>query len=158
MNVVTTSGCPLPETVVQVHGRMRSIHLLCFLAVLLYAATAPAGHAQTFYQCLNAQGLAEFSDAPCAPRMRQELDKALSSQTGKPSTGRPPTGLQTGRIDFLACQRARRNFEIAANATRPSMAAVGVRGSAMYGACGMKAPPQVTIIHHPLATHVFRRP
>ena len=165
---------------------MQSISSRAVLAAVLYAAMAHAGHAQTFYKCINPQGKPEFSDQPCAastrqerlqPRdntlntsglreqhliqqnqqLRQELDNERANRRQMPQEGRTPSDLQAERIDSMACQRARRDHEIAANSISPNRNTVQARRSAMYGACGMKEPPQVTIINN-LAPYSHRRP
>jgi len=148
---------------------------------------ASPGAAQTFYKCLGPQGRPEFSDKPCAAgstrqekqqprdntldasglreqhliqenqRLRQELDSQRASGPPAMPPGRTPSDLQAERIDGIACQRARRDLEIASNSISPNHAAIQARRSAMYGACGMREPPQVTIINTP-APSGYRRP
>jgi hypothetical protein len=117
---------------------MRSISSRAVLAAVLYAAMAHAGHAQTFYKCLSPQGKPEFLDKPCAAGTRQENRQ------------------QAGRTDSAACQQARRQLESAAHAAAPNRPTVEARRSAMEGACGMKAPSQVTIVNP--APYAPRRP
>lgn len=164
--------------------RSMSLRLLGMaLGTLMMAPSVPA---QTFYKCLNSQGRPEFSDKPCEASARQErlqprdntlnasglreqhliqenqrLQQELGSQraSGQPglSQGRTPSDLQAERIDSMACQRARRDLEIASNSISSNPAAIQARRSAMYGACGMKEPPQVIIINRP-APYGDRRP
>ncbi len=159
----------------------------CLLWVALGAVTmAHPACAQTFYKCISPQGKPEFSDQPCAastrqeklqPRdntldtsglreqhliqenqqLRQELDNERSSRRQMPSEGRTPSDLQAERADSIACQRARRDLEIAANSISPNRNTIQARRSAMYGTCGMKELPQVTIINNP-TPYSYRRP
>ena len=90
------------------------------LAALFCWVMVPASQAQTYYQCLGAQGKPVFSEQPCP-------------------------GFSGERVESLNCQKARRDFDIAANSGGTNSNDLRVRRSAMYGACGMKAP-EVTII------------
>jgi hypothetical protein len=102
---------------------MRSV-----LPAVFFLMMAHSSHAQTFYRCMSAQGEPVFSEQPCS-------------------------GLQAERVESLNCRKARRDFDIAANAGSAHRNDLRARRSAMYSACGMKAP-QVTIINPTPATSV----
>jgi hypothetical protein len=102
---------------------MRSVLLAVF-----YLMMAHSSHAQTFYRCMSAQGQPVFSEQPCS-------------------------GLQAERVESLNCRKARKDLDAAANFGDFRRNDLPARRSAMYSACGMKAP-QVTIINPTPATSV----
>ena len=130
---------------------------------------------------MDPQGRPGFSDQPCAAGTRQEMLQPRSNTLDIPglrgqhllhenqrmrqepdndhiSRRQMPPDLQARRIDSMACQRAQKEMEIAADAIGANRHTVQAsRRSAMHGACGLKAPPQVTIINNP-ASYPYRRP
>jgi hypothetical protein len=53
--------------------------------------------------------------------------------------------LQAERIDALACEKAKRDYEVTASSSANSRAIVEAKRSMMYGACGMREPDRSTI-------------
>ncbi|WP_143093265.1 hypothetical protein [Polaromonas sp. OV174] len=118
-----------------------------------YAATAQVGSAQTFYQCLDAQGRPGFSAQACErgqapqqdqPSLTEQLDRHIAQRQPQAS-GRPQVDLRTERMNSPSCQRARRAHDAAASATSPHHQELQARRSAMQGACGI-TPPELTIV------------
>jgi len=83
-------------------------------------------------------------------RENEQLKEQLrDQQRSAPSNGIAPQrtqpDLQTQRIDSIACERAKRDYEVTASSTANSRAIVQSKRSMMYGTCGMKEPDQNTI-------------
>ncbi len=53
--------------------------------------------------------------------------------------------LQSQRIDGIACEKAKRDYEVTASSTANSRAIVRSKRSMMYGTCGMKEPDENTV-------------
>ena len=107
---------------------MRGIALRSVVAVIVFWTMADAGHAQTFYTCMSAQGRPEFSEQPCS--------------------GRPAE-----KVESLNCRKARQDLE-AVRSAGPRLAGLPARGAAMNSACGLK-PPHVTIISKPTSPQPY---
>lgn len=101
---------------------MRCIALRSVLALLVFWTMAQAGHAQTFYTCMSAQGRTEFSEQPCS--------------------GRPAE-----KVESLNCREARQDLDAVRRAD-PGRTDLQARRAAMDSACGLK-PSHVTIIRKP---------
>lgn len=104
--------------------RMRSLSLPAVVLIIFYALMAPSSQAQTFYRCISAQGQPVFSEQPCS-------------------------GVPAERVESLNCQKARKDFEVAASANSSKRHALQARRAAMHSACGVTAP-HVTIINKAL--------
>lgn len=118
-----------------------------------YAATAQTGSAQTYYQCLDAQGRPGFSAQACErgqapqqgqPSLSEQLDRHIARRQ-PPASGRPQVDLRAERMNSPHCQQARRALDAAARATSPHHHELQARRSAMQGACGI-SPPELTIV------------
>lgn len=58
------------------------------------------------------------------------------------------------RIDSVACQRARRDYEVTASSSANTRAIIDAKRSMMYGACGQREPDvkqTIVIGHRPIA-------
>ena len=144
-------------------------------AFLLLGISYSNGADAQIFKCQNAMGKIEFSDAPCnsahttskiraqpnsldssgsrelSLRLENEkLREQLSQQPNKLANGVAPQrtqpDLQSERIDTIACERAKRDYEITASASSYSdkPAIVEAKRSMMYGACGMREPNKDT--------------
>jgi hypothetical protein len=123
---------------------MRSLSLRTVWVLILYLMLAHSSSAQTFYQCLNAQGRPEFSETACRPGSSQnDVQSSTSAQ------GRTESELQTEKMDSIRCRRARKDLDAAVSAISSKRRDMQTRRAAMYAACGMKYPPEVTIINNP---------
>jgi len=130
---------------------------------------------QQVFKCKNAAGTIEFSDYPCGggrtggkisvqensldfsagrdSQLRMEnkqLKKQLRDQQRNATSNgiapqRTESDLQAQRIDSIACERAKRDYEVTASSKANSHAIVQSKKSMMYGTCGMKEPDQNTI-------------
>ncbi|HEY5582245.1 MAG TPA: DUF4124 domain-containing protein [Rhodoferax sp.] len=140
------------------------------LLVLAFANSDVAAQQQVF-KCKDAAGKIEFTDYPCGgsrtggripvevnsldfsagreSQLRKENEQLRDQQRSAPSNGiasqRTQPDLQTQRIDSIACERAKRDYEVTASSTANSRAIVQSKRSMMYGTCGMKEPDQNTI-------------
>ena len=106
----------------------RGIALRSVVAVVVLWTMAQAGHAQTFYTCMSAQGRSEFSEQPCS--------------------GRPAE-----KVESLNCRKARQDLD-AARFADPRRTDLQARGAAMNSACGL-TPPHVTIISKPASPQPY---
>ncbi|WP_029524943.1 DUF4124 domain-containing protein [Polaromonas glacialis] len=107
---------------------MRGIALRSVVAVIVFWTMTHAGHAQTYYTCMSAQGRPEFSEQPCS--------------------GRPAE-----KVESLNCRKARQELE-AARFADPRRTDLQARRAAMNSACGLK-PPHVTIISKPASLQPY---
>lgn len=131
-------------------------------------------NAQQLYKCQSANGKIEFTDAPCSgsrtsekfnardnsidtsgsrelslrlenEQLRQQLREQQKSNTTAPSAPqRTQADLQAERIDVLACERAKRDYEVTANSRSSGEAIIEAKRSMMYGTCGMREPDKNT--------------
>ena len=153
---------------------MNSIFAFRVASLLLGISFSNGAGAQIF-RCQNAMGKIEFSDAPCSSAhtkseirarpntldssgsrellLRQENEKLREQLTQQQNTisrstapQRTQPDLQSERIDTIACERAKRDYEITANASSNSdkPAIVEAKRSMMYGTCGMREPNKNT--------------
>lgn len=86
--------------------------------------------------------------------LRKENEQ-LKEQLKNQQQAAPPYGgmapqrtqpdLQAERIDAIACERAKRDYEVTASSSVNSRAIVEAKRSMMYGACGMREPDRNTI-------------
>ncbi len=109
-------------------GLMRCIRLRSVLAIIVFWTMAHAGHAQTFYTCMSAQGQSEFSEQPCS--------------------GRPAE-----KVESLNCRKARQDLD-AVRFADPRRTDLPARRAATDSACGLK-PPHVTIISKPASSRPY---
>lgn len=130
---------------------------------------------QQVFKCKDAKGKVEFTDYPCGAsrtggripvevnsidfsagrefqlrRENEQLKEQLrDQQRNTTSNGTAPQrtqpDLQAQRIDSLACERAKRDYEVTASSTANSRGIVQSKRSMMYGACGMQEPDQNAI-------------
>ena len=131
--------------------------------------------AQQIFKCKNAAGNFEFTDAPCSgtgaqirartnsidssgsrelllrqenERLKEQLQqqKIMSPSNTNTAPQRTQPDLQSERIDAIACERAKRDYEVTANASSNSdkPAIVEAKRSMMYGTCGMREPNKNT--------------
>ena len=145
------------------------------VTTLLLGISLSGGAVAQIFRCQNAMGKIEFSDAPCNSAhtkseikarsntldlsgnrellLRQENEKLrqqLTQQQNTISIGSAPQrtqpDLQSERIDTIACERAKRDYEVTANAGSNSdkPAIVEAKRSMMYGTCGMREPNKNT--------------
>jgi len=80
----------------------------------------------------------------------EQLRGQLVEQQRKPaSDGRAPQrtepDLQAERIDSVACERAKRDYEVTASSKFNSNTVVESKRSIMYGTCGMREPDKTTV-------------
>ena len=153
----------------------KTITMFIFLGVLLMAFSGSASAQQFVYKCQNDAGKLEFSDAPCNKartseklqpkgnsldfsgsrefqlrRENEQLRDQLRDQHNRTTTTgsapqRTPPDLQADRIDTIACERAKRDYEVTANSNSNSERIVEAKRSMMYGTCGMREPDKKTI-------------
>lgn len=153
----------------------RTIGMVVFLGAWALAAGGSASAQQNVYKCQNAAGKFEFSDAPCngaktgekiqaqgnsldfsgsresqLRRENEQLREQLrDQQKGAASAGSAPQrtqpDLQAERVDTIACERAKRDYEVTANSNYNSSRIVEAKRSMMYGTCGMREPDSKTI-------------
>lgn len=161
--------------------------LACLLLLTLLAlAPWSTAHAQV-YKCAHPSGNVEFSDVPCSKKsaggpvqlqdntldssasreqalrlenqqLRQQLERLQASQAETHATpAKSQADLQAQRIDSVACERAKRDYEVAASSISDNHELIAARRSAMYGTCGLREPDQTVIIHR-TARPVPQRP
>lgn len=142
--------------------------------VLLFANSNVTAQQQVF-RCINAAGKIAFSDSPCGGattggriavqensldfsgsresqlrRENEQLKEQLRDQHRlATSNGNAPQrtqpDLQAERIDSIACERAKRDYEVTASSTANSSAVIESKRSIMYGTCGMREPNKSTV-------------
>lgn len=130
---------------------------------------------QQIFKCKNPAGKIEFSDYPCQSssaggriivqqntldfsgsretqlrreneQLKQQLrDQQKTATSNDTAPQRTQPDLQAQRIDSIACERAKRDYEVTASSTANSHAVVDSKRSIMYGTCGMKEPDRNTI-------------
>jgi|GEM_PF-2474172 len=76
-------------------------------------------------------------------QLKDQQQKAIP--TGALAPQRMQPDLQAERIDTLACERARRDYEVTASSTSNSQTIVEAKRSIMYGTCGMREPNKNSI-------------
>lgn len=153
----------------------KTIGMVIFLGVLALAAVGSVSAQQQVYKCQNATGTFEFSDTPCNGAKTSERIQARDNsldfssiresqlrgeneqlreqlrdqQKGAISAGAAPQrtqpDLQAERVDTIACERAKRDYEVTANSNYNSSRIVEAKRSMMYGTCGMREPDSKTI-------------
>lgn len=153
--------------------KMRSVAAV--ILALAFASSDVTAQQQVF-KCKDANGKIEFTDYPCGSsrtggqipvqvnsidfsagrelqlrRENEQLKEQLrDQQRNAPTNGTAPQrtqpDLQAQRIDTIACERAKRDYEVTASSTANSRAIVQSKRSMMYGTCGMKEPDQNTVI------------
>lgn len=146
-----------------------------FLGILALATGGNASAQQHVYKCQSAAGKYEFSDAPCngartseklqtqgnsldfsgsrESQLRREneqlREQMRDQQKGATSAGSAPRrtqpDLQAERVDTIACERAKRDYEVTANSNYNNTPIVDAKRSMMYGTCGMREPDSKTI-------------
>ncbi|MES1978124.1 MAG: DUF4124 domain-containing protein [Pseudomonadota bacterium] len=138
------------------------------VSLALALACISGAQAQTHYKCQNSSGKVEFSDTPCSADLshgkvraransldssgnrelilRQENER-LKEQLNEREKAAAPSApqrtqadLQAERIDQLACERARRDYEVTASSKFNSPEIIEAKRSMMYGTCGMQEP------------------
>lgn len=96
---------------------------------------------------LDSSGSREYMLRKENEQLKEQLKN--QQQAAPPYTGVAPQrtqpDLQAERIDTLACERAKRDYEVTASSTANSRAIVEAKRSAMYGVCGMREPDRNTI-------------
>lgn len=109
------------------------------VALVLYALMPQtSSSAQTFYRCLGAQGVPEFSAQPC--------------DAGRPPAPRAsvaPPASPHEKPDSPACRQARQALAAAAGVF-PASPDLHARRAAVHAACRLDVP-EVTIINRPAA-------
>lgn len=92
-------------------------------------------------------------------RLREQVRSAQAGNgPAEAGTGAVPARTeqaQAERIDSLACQRARRDYEVTASSSANTRAIIEAKRSMMYGACGMREPDVTRNVVH--QTVVVRR-
>lgn len=147
----------------------------CRVVSLLLGVSFSISAGAQIFKCQNSIGKIEFSDAPCSSShtkseiralpntlnssgsrellLRQENEKLREQLTQQKNTVASSTApqrtqpdLQSERIDTIACERAKRDYEITANSNSNSgkPAIVEAKRSMMYGVCGMREPNKNT--------------
>ena len=153
----------------------KTIGMAILLGALALLAGGNASAQQHVYKCQSATGKYEFSDAPCngartseklqtqgnsldfsgsresqLRRENEQLKEQLREQQKREnSVGSAPRrtqpDLQAERVDTIACERAKRDYEVTANSNYNSTRIVDAKRSMMYGTCGMREPDSKTI-------------
>lgn len=153
---------------------MKVLTVPCIAFIFLGVVYAGNAFTQQVFKCLNAAGKVEFSDALCAGdrsiqkikaqnnvidgssareyllrNENEELKQKLIEQQRNLSSGataaqRTQPDLQAERIDTLACERAKRDYDVTANSKFNSAEIVEARRSIMFGTCGMREPTKNT--------------
>jgi len=71
-------------------------------------------------------------------QLRDQQQKASSSNTLAPQRTQPD--LQSDRIDTVACERSKRDYEVTVNSNYSNTPIVEAKRSMMFGTCGMREP------------------
>lgn len=154
---------------------MIKMHSVAAALLALSFANSDVAAQQQVFKCKDAKGKIEFTDYPCGgsrtggqiqvqvnsidfsagrelqlrtenEQLKEQLrDRQRSAPTNGIAPQRTQPDLQTERIDTIACERAKRDYEVTASSTANSRAIVQSKRSMMYGTCGMKEPDQNTI-------------
>lgn len=153
----------------------KTIRMLIVFGALAIAAGEHVNAQQRVYKCQSQAGKFEFSDAPCVGagtsekvqaqgnsldfssirelQLRRENERLKEQlrdqQKGADASGLAPQrtqpDLQAERVDTVACERAKRDYEVTANSNFNSSRIVEAKRSMMYGTCGMREPASNTI-------------
>lgn len=123
------------------------------------------------YRCTAADGRVAYSDAPCPrdartervdvvpnsldnagererqlarenARLKEQLREQEQAPTAVPAV---PTADRGQRIDSFECQKARRDYEVTANAQSSREQVVEAKRSAMYAICGIREPDRTDV-------------
>ena len=130
--------------------------------------------AQTMFRCSNTQGQLAYSDKPCHQdskmeqvstrvnsldtagareqalkeenqQLREQLKSNTSERRQKNLVNHPQQDSSSAKIDAFACEKAKRDYEVAASSIDPNKATLKARRSVMYGTCGMREPDTTVV-------------
>lgn len=117
------------------------------------APCAPAESARTIVLVANTLDTAVARESALQQeneRLREQLrsaqagavpaDPAAVTATSTVAAPADADAVLAQRIDSVACQRAKRDYEVTASSTANTKAIIEAKRSMMYGACGMREP------------------
>ena len=146
-----------------------ALKILCWMGVCAALGMGTHATAQQVYKCLSVSGKVRYADEPCAksdhaskvsiqpnvlgtvdPRdtlLRREAkrlaaqDRIAEQSAPLPvAVAAPIAASASANFDGVACQRARRDYEVTASSSANTRAIVEAKRSMMYGACGQREP------------------